>query len=80
MNYVRNKIVKPFKVKILRYDELVRDMHDLEKYLPPPSMKVDSAMTDNWNVENEEFIISYIRLAIKDRLPKPMRDELNDHS
>ena len=39
MKYVHNDIVKPFKVKILRYDERVREMHDLVKYLTPPSMK-----------------------------------------
>ena len=36
MKYVRNDIVKPFKVKTLRYAERVRDMHELAKYLPPP--------------------------------------------
>ena len=47
MKYVCNDIVKPFKVKILCYAESVREMHDLAKYLPPPSMNVDSAMADN---------------------------------
>ena len=39
LKYVCNDIVKPFCVRILRYTKRVRDMHDLEKYLPPPSMK-----------------------------------------
>ena len=79
MKYVRNDIVKPFKVKIIRYAERVREMHDLEKYLPPPYMKGESATAANWNVHNEEFTISDLRLAIKGGLPKYMRDELDNH-
>ena len=71
--------MKPIKVKIIRYAKRVCEMHDLEKYLPPPSMKGESEMSDNWNVRNEEFTISDVRLDIKDRLPKSMRDELDDH-
>ena len=48
MNYVRNNILKPFKFKILRYAERVRDIHKVAKYLPPPSMKGESAMLSNW--------------------------------
>ena len=80
MKYVRNDIMKPFKVKILRYAKSVCNMHDLYKYLPPPLMKGESAMEDNCNVQNQEFTASDIRLAIKDGLPKSMRDELDDHS
>ena len=47
MKYVRNEIVKPFKVKILCYVERVREMHDIENYLTPPSMKGESAMASN---------------------------------
>ena len=36
-------------------------------------------MADNWNVRNEEFTISDIRIYIKERLPKYMEDELDDH-
>ena len=54
MKYVHNKIVKPFKLKILRYAKRVREMHDLEKYLPPPSRKGESVMTSNWIVCNKE--------------------------
>ena len=60
MKYVRNDIVKPFKVKILRYSERVCEMHDLANYLPPPSMKGESVMADNWNVHNQEFTASDI--------------------
>ena len=33
MKYVRNDIVKPFRVKILRYAKRVREMHELAKQL-----------------------------------------------
>ena len=36
INYIRNDIMKAFKVKILRYAKRVCEMHDLAKYLPPP--------------------------------------------
>ena len=55
MKYVRNDIVKLFKVKILRYSEGVHEMHDLENYLPLPSMKGESTMAANWSVHNKEF-------------------------
>ena len=70
MRHVNNDIVKLFKVKILRYAKSVHDMHDLEKYLPPPLMKVESAMEANWSANNEEFTTSDLRLAIKDGIPK----------
>ena len=47
MKYVCNDIVKPFKVKILCYAERVREMHDIAKYLPPPSMNGESSMSSN---------------------------------
>ena len=79
MNYICNDIVKPFRVKTLRYDESVRDMHDLSKYLPPPLMKGEIAMSANCKVRNEEFTAIDIRLSIMGRLPKSIRDELGDH-
>ena len=54
-------------------------MNDLDKYLPPPSMKGESEMSYNWNVRNQELTASDLRLAIKDWLPKSMRDESDDH-
>ena len=46
MNYICNDIAKAFKVKILRYSKRGRNMHDLSKYLPPPSTKGKSAEAD----------------------------------
>ena len=74
MKYVCNDIVKPFKVKILRYANRVREMYDLAKYLPPNLMKGKSATAANWTVCNQEFTAGEFRLEIKDRLPKPMQD------
>ena len=70
MKYVRNDIVKPFMVKTLRYADHVHEMHDLAKYLTPPSMNGQSTMAYNWSVHNKEFTTSDLRLAIKDGLPK----------
>ena len=53
LKYICNDIVKPFRVKIIHYAESVRDMHDLEKYLPPPLMKGVSAGKYNWTVRNQ---------------------------
>ena len=36
LKYVHNDIVNPFRFRILRYVECVREMHELSKYLPPP--------------------------------------------
>ena len=79
MKCVCNDIVKLFKVKIICYVKRVREMHELAKYRPPPYMKRESVMSDNWNICNKKFTTSDIRLAIKDRLPKSMRGELDDH-
>ena len=72
--------MKPFKSKILCYAKRVREMHDLAKYLPTPSIKGKSDEAANWNVRNHEFTAGEIWLAIKDGLPKYMHNELNDHS
>ena len=79
INNVRNDILKPFNVKILRYDDPVREMYDLSKYIPPPLMKGKSAEASNCTVRNQDFTANEVRLAIKDRLPKSMQDELDDH-
>ena len=54
-------------------------MHDLAKDLPPPLMKGDSAMADNWSVHIKEFTVSDIRLDIKGGLTKFMGDKSDDH-
>ena len=47
MRYVRNDIVKPFEVKVLRCAERVHEMAELVKYLHPPLTKGESAMSAN---------------------------------
>ena len=76
MNYIHNDILKPFKVKIIRYAEHVRDMHDLAKYLLRPLVKGRSAEEDNWTFRNQELTASDFWLAIKYVLPAYMQDEL----
>ena len=58
MKYIHNDIVNTLKVKIICYSESVRDMHDLAKYLPPPSMKGNSNEASNFNIRNQEFTAS----------------------
>ena len=60
MKYVCDDIVKPFNVKIIRSSERMHETHDLAKYLPPPSMKGESAKADNWTVRNQYFIASEV--------------------
>ena len=79
INYVCNDIVKPFKFKILCYAERVREMHDLAKYLPPPSMKGESKMAAKWSVRNEQFTNSDLQRSIKDGVPPKIMDELDDN-
>ena len=78
MNYVRNDILKLFKVKILRYIERLHETHDLANYLPPHLMKGESSTPANWNVRNQEFAAGEVQLTIKEGLPKSIQDELYD--
>ena len=54
-------------------------MHNIARQHPTPSMKGESAKAANWTVRNQELVASEIRLAIKDRPPSSMQDELEDH-
>ena len=60
IKYICNDIVKPFKVKMLQYNEHVFEKHDLAKYLPPSLMKGESNEADNCTVRNQEFMASVI--------------------
>ena len=53
LKYDRNDIVKPFRLGIIRYAERVVGMHDLAKYLPPPSMKGESYEAANWKFRDQ---------------------------
>ena len=79
LKYICDDIVKPFRVRIPRYSDRVREMHDLVKYLPPPSMNVVSYEAANWKVRDQEFTVSEISVVIKDGIPSSMQDELDSH-
>ena len=53
LKYIRNDIVKPFRVVILRYANRVQEMHDLKKHLHPPSKKGGGYEPDNWKVQDK---------------------------
>ena len=55
VKYIHNDIVKPFRVGIIRYVERIKEMHNLAKYLPPPSMKGGSYDSANWDVRGKGF-------------------------
>ena len=79
LKYVSNDIVKPFCVSILQYVKYVREMHDLEKYPPPHSIKVKIYEADTWKVRDQEFMVSEIHVAIKDGILSSMQYELDDN-
>ena len=68
--------MKPFCVGIIRYAKRVIDMHDLAKYLSPPSTKGKIYEVANWKVLNQELSVNEIRIAIKDGILPPMQYEL----
>ena len=60
LKYICNDIVKLFCVRNLRYAERVQEMHDLAKYLPPPSIKGDIYEEDNWEGRDKELSMNDI--------------------
>ena len=53
LKYIRNDIVKPSQVRIICYYERVKEIHNLEKYLPPPSKKGKIFEAASWKVYNK---------------------------
>ena len=47
--------MKPFRFRIIHYDERVRDIHGLEKHLPLHLMKVGGFQSDYWAISDKEF-------------------------
>ena len=66
LKYVRNGILKLFRVGILCYAERVMYIQDLDKYLPPLIMKGEIYEAANWKVSNQELMVSEIHAEIKD--------------
>ena len=79
IKYIRHDIVKPFRVRINCYAKCVQEMHDPEKYLPPPLMKSESFDKAIWKVYNKEFSEHKIRVDIKEGLPSSMQYEFEDN-
>ena len=52
--YIHNDIVKPFSFGIIQYVGHIQDMHNLIKYLPPPSRKGGEFEQADWNVRDKE--------------------------
>ena len=65
LKYIRNDILKPFRVVILHYAERVEEMHDLAKQLPPPLINGDSFEEYNWKVCYKELSVREIRVDNK---------------
>ena len=79
LQYICNNIVKSFHVDILRYAERVQEIHDIAKYLPPPSMKGESFEEASWKFHKKEWSDHDIRVAIEEGFPSSMHDELEDN-
>ena len=47
IKYIHDDNVKPFRVGIIYYNDWVYEMHNLDKYLPPPRMKVGEQYQKN---------------------------------
>ena len=70
--------MKPFSFGIIQYVGHIQDMHNLIKYLPPPSMKGGEFEQADWNVRDKEWNEDVISVATKYRLPISMNNELED--
>ena len=55
LDCIHNDIVNPYRVSILHYVKRVRNMHDIDNFLPLPSRKGDKFDQENWKVRNKEF-------------------------
>ena len=70
---------KPLRVGIPQYAKRVCEMHDLENYLYPPSMKVMSFESASWEVCDKYISEHIIPVADKDWIPTSIQDELEDN-
>ena len=78
VKYIHNDIVKPFRFGILQYSERVHEMHNLAKYLPPPSKKGVGFEEASGDVRDRKINKDVIRVDTKDRLPTSMQYYLED--
>ena len=78
VNYTHNDILKQFIVGIIQCADSVSEMHNLEKYLPPPQMKGQNYDESDWAVHEKLLSDNEIIVATKDGVTKSMRDELEE--
>ena len=73
LKYIHNDIVKPFHVGILRNDECFQDIHELEKYLPPPSVKGDILRHIIETFATNNYLRMRFKLLLRMDYPHPCR-------
>ena len=79
LKYICNDILKPFRVRILCYDECAQEMHEIARYPPRPSTKGEIFEAASWKVRDKELSVHDIRVDIKYGIPLSMQDELEDN-
>ena len=72
VKYIQNNIVKPLRVIILQYTKHIPEIHELAKYLTPPSNKGDKYDQYNLIVHNWYFTEDEISVTKKDGLTTSM--------
>ena len=72
-----NDILKPFVLIILQYNQRVREMHDLDNYLPLTLMKGQDYAEAYWSVRDNELSDNDIFVITKDGLPTSIQDEMD---
>ena len=53
VKYIQNKIVKLFRVGIIQYSEIIHEMHDLNKFLPPYLKKGYEYDQSYWTIRDK---------------------------
>ena len=53
VKHIHSDIIKPFMVVILYFSERVREIHDLDKYVPPPLMKGRDFYQSDWTIRDK---------------------------
>ena len=66
--------MKPFIFRIIQFTEHICEMHELAKYITPPSMKGKEYDEADWDVHDKELSENDICVATTDVLPTSMQD------
>ena len=70
VKYIYKDIFNPLRLSILQYIKRIHDMHDLVKYLPPPSKKGDMFYHLYYRIHAREFMEGEIHVATNIGLPQ----------